>query len=253
MRSDLLECGRGLILLFLFSASVLVGGEKHEAFSGLLQKYVHNGLVDYDGFSKDPAFESYLSILASTDPTTLGKDAQLALWINAYNAYTIKLIADRMPISSIRDIGLGLPVISGPWSISFANVGGKEYSLNEIEHDIIREQFGDPRIHFALVCASRSCPRLRAEAYEAHLLDGQLEEDARRFINDPGLNQFDSASRVIRLSKIFDWYQSDFEEKAGSVRLFIRPYIDSDQARELLWKENVSVMFLEYDWSLNSR
>jgi hypothetical protein len=229
-------------------------GERHSLFSKLLERHVENGLVDYTGFREDPSFQTYLDLLASTDPASMpDRNDQLALWINAYNAYTIKLIVDRLPLSSIRDIGLGLPVVSGPWSIAFARVGGKEYTLNEIEHDIIRGQFRDARVHFALVCASMSCPKLRREAYEGGRLDEQLEDDARRFMNDDVLNRFDAERGVVSLSKIFDWYESDFEESAGSVRLFILRYVDSQEERDLLWREEVEIVYLPYDWSLNRK
>ena len=220
----------------------------------LLQKDTENGLVDYDGFAGDPEFDRYLASLASTSPESLAtREERLALWLNAYNAYTIKLIIDKSPLESIRDIGLGLPVLFGPWSISFATVGGTDYTLNAIEHDIIREKFKDARIHFALVCAAKSCPRLRREAYEGTTLGMQLDDDARRFINDHVLNRFDTGKRTINLSKIFDWYGSDFEEDGGSLRLFLTKYLDSAESRELLWADDVSIGFSDYDWSLNRK
>ncbi len=242
----------------IFTATMSVAGEpnaeRHGLFTQLLQKYVAHGLVDYNGFATDPLFPEYLLMLSSTSPESLGtREERLALWLNAYNAYTIKLIIDKSPLKSIRDIGLGLPVLSGPWSIAFANVGGTDYTLNEIEHDIIRGEFKDARIHFALVCASRSCPQLREEAYEGRTLDHQLEEDARRFINDESLNSFNKGERTVSLSKIFDWYSGDFEESAGSLRLFLSKYLDSGEARELLWSDDAEIRYLPYDWSLNSQ
>ncbi|MCZ6777273.1 MAG: DUF547 domain-containing protein, partial [Ignavibacteria bacterium] len=123
---------------------------RHSLFTRVLQSHVEDGLVDYDGFKSDTLFEQYLHVLAVTDPDTLrSREEQLAFWINAYNAYTIKLIIERMPLESIRDISLGLPFLFGPWSIDIADIGGILHTLNEIEHDIIRDQFADPRIHFA--------------------------------------------------------------------------------------------------------
>jgi hypothetical protein len=220
----------------------------------MLQKYTESGLVDYGGLASDPGFSRYLELLAATSPESLAtREERLALWINAYNAYTIKLIIDKSPLTSIRDIGLGLPVLFGPWSIAFANVGGTDYTLNAIEHDIIREEFKDARIHFALVCAAKSCPRLRREAYEGHSLNRQLDDDARRFINDRSVNYFDTTKRRVSLSMIFDWYSSDFEEDGGSLRLFLTKYLDSTEFRELLWSEDVEIEFLPYDWSLNAQ
>ncbi|MCZ6775389.1 MAG: DUF547 domain-containing protein, partial [Ignavibacteria bacterium] len=158
----------------------------------------------------------------------------------------------RMPLESIRDISLGLPILFGPWSIDIADIGGVLHTLNEIEHDIIRDQFRDPRIHFALVCAALSCPKLREEAYEGFTLNAQLEEDARRFLNDPERNQFDPEAHAVYLSKIFDWYESDFEESAGSVRSFISRYMAHDE-KLLIDSEDVDIEYLPYDWALNTR
>jgi len=229
-------------------------GDMHVLFTRLLQEYSENGLLDYEGFAADPSFAEYLGMLASTSPESLAtREERLALWVNAYNAYTIKLIIDKSPLESIRDIELGLPILFGPWSIAFANVGGNEYTLNAIEHDIIREEFKDARIHFALVCAARSFPRLRREDYEGAMLNRQLDDDARRFINDDSLNHFDARKRKISLSMIFDWYSADFEEDGGSLRLFLTKYLDSAEARELLWSDEVEIGHLPYDWSLNRK
>lgn len=226
---------------------------RHSLFTKVLQSHVENGLVDYSGVKADTLFEQYLHVLAVTDPATLdSRDDQLAFWINAYNAYTIKLIVERMPLESIRDISLGLPILFGPWAIDIAEIGGLLYTLNEIEHDIIRDQFADPRIHFALVCAALSCPKLREEAYEGSTLNAQLDEDAMRFLNDPERNQFDLEARTVYLSKIFDWYDSDFEESAGSAEAFIARYV-ADEERLLIESEDVDIEYLPYDWALNAR
>ena len=226
---------------------------RHSLFTKVLKSHVEDGLVDYEAIKADAVFDQYLRVLATTDPAALDtKKEQLAFWINAYNAYTIKLIIDRMPLESIRDISLGLPILFGPWSIDIADIGGTSYTLNEIEHDIIRDQFGDPRIHFALVCAALSCPKLREEAYEGLALNSQLDEDARRFLNDTSRNQFDLEGRTMYLSKIFDWYESDFEESAGSVSAFIAHYV-SQGARSLTENENADIEYLPYDWGLNTK
>lgn len=227
--------------------------DRHEAFTRLMEKYVENGLVDYEGFRDDPLFDRYLDMLATTSPESLAsREEQLAFWINAYNAYTIKLIIDHWPLESIRDIGLGLPVLFGPWSIEIAEIGGEMFTLNDIEHDIIRERFKDARIHFALVCASRSCPLLRRDAYEGSRLTKQLDDDARRFLADTLRNRFDASTGTVHLSKIFDWYGSDFEESKGSVRAFIAPYLDGP-ARQLVESASSQAEFLPYDWSLNAQ
>ena len=251
---------RGLIpvvaLLFVTNAVLAGNGlpaDRHTLFSELLAKYVDDGVVDYAGFRRDSVFQQYLDLLGSVNPDSLhSRDEQLALWINAYNAYTIKLIIDRMPLSSIRDISLGLPFLFGPWSIELADVGGTVYTLNGIEHDIIREQFNDPRVHFALVCASKSCPKLRREAYEGSRLNTQLEDDVRRFLNNPMRNRFDVPAQTVFFSKIFDWYRSDFEKSEGSVTGFITPYLEGE-SRRLIEDPDCKIEYLPYDWTLNGK
>jgi len=242
-----------MILPWMLLAQTDSSMSRHSLFTKVLQSHVEDGLVDYAGFKSDTLFEQYLQVLAVTDPARLdSREEQLAFWINAYNAYTIKLIIERMPLESIRDISLGLPILFGPWSIDIADIGGMLHTLNEIEHDIIRDQFADPRIHFALVCAALSCPKLREEAYEGSTLNAQLDGDARRFLNDPGRNQFDLEAKTVYLSKIFDWYDSDFEESAGSVRSFISRYVPHDK-KLLIESEDPDIEYLPYDWALNTR
>jgi hypothetical protein len=225
----------------------------HENWTIVLQRHVDDGRVDYEMIANDSLFFQYLDLLSSTNPDSLPlREDVLALWLNAYNAYTIKLIVDRMPLESIRDISLGLPILFGPWSIDVANVGGRVYTLNEIEHDIIRARYRDPRVHFALVCASLGCPKLRKEAYEGGRVNEQLDDDARRFIGDPSRNRFDPAENTIYISKIFDWYESDFEESAGSVKKFIARYVPP-QDLSLIALPECDVEFLDYDWSLNKK
>lgn len=250
---------RVLLVAFLSSpataaaAERLPGPDGHALLDAVLRDHVRDGRVDYRAIKSDERFWNYLDQLAATDPDTLpSREARLALWINAYNAYTIQLIIDRMPLKSIRDIGLGLPVVSGPWSIEFAAIGGKRYTLNAIEHDIIRPRFRDPRIHFALVCAAVSCPKLRPGAYEAASLDRQLDEDARAFLADPARNRFDTKGKRLMLSQIFNWFSEDFVEASGSVQDYVARHV-GPEARALALDPETHVEFLEYDWSLNSR
>jgi hypothetical protein len=149
----------------------------HSAFDRLLRAHVRGGLVDYDAFKNSAEFRQYLATLAATDPSRLGRAEQLTLWINAYNAYTIELINKHNERASIRNINKsfgGLVKAYGPWKEKLATVGGRAYGLDEIEQDILRKRFREPRIHFALVCAAMGCPPLRSEAYAAPRLDAQL-------------------------------------------------------------------------------
>ncbi|MCC7542186.1 MAG: DUF547 domain-containing protein, partial [Deltaproteobacteria bacterium] len=179
----------------------------HAEWTALLRQHVHDGRVDYRGFAaRGPALDSYLRTLESAcrgGYATWSQPERLAYWINVYNAYTVRLVLDHYPIDSIRSIGV-LPLAAFRETfIPLEGLRGHRLSLNDVEHDILRGEFADPRIHFAIVCASRSCPALRSEAYRAANLDRQLDEAARAFMRDRTKNHFDSASRTLHLSSIF--------------------------------------------------
>jgi hypothetical protein len=137
------------------------------------------------------------------DKKEWSESAQLAYWINVYNAFTIKLIIDHYPVESIKDIGskIQVPFINSPWDIKLIEIEGKKYDLNNVEHSILRKDFEEPRIHFAIVCASFSCPKLRREAFTAEKLEEQLQEQAVDFINDPAKNSI--SKNKAEVSKIF--------------------------------------------------
>ncbi len=229
-----------------------VSMESHGQFDRLLKGFVKDGWVDYACFQTHEAeLDRYLQSLATTNPASLSEKEQLALWINAYNAYTIKLILTRYPdLRSIRDI-------PRRWKIREWSVGGDNYSLDDIEHEILRREFDEPRIHFAIVCASVSCPQLAAEAFEASRLDEQLDTAARRFLAD-SVRGFrietaadDRRRSEIRISSIFKWFRKDFERQ-GSVVDYIRPFLTVENDALLGNRsDNVRVRHLDYDWSLN--
>lgn len=174
---------------------------------------------------------------------------KLAFLINAYNAMTVKLILDHYPVKSIRDIG-GL--FSNAWKIKFFTLFGEKHRLDDIEHEMIRKKFNEPRIHFALVCASKGCPALRNEAFVAGRLDEQLNKAAIAFLRDPNRNHFDTKTSTLSLSSIFKWYGKDFEKTFGSVKAFVAPRIAKDAAEEAAIKnDSVKISYLDYDWSLN--
>jgi len=202
--------------LVLFS-SCLVGQVSHDQWSTLLKKHVSTeGMVDYEGFKEDRALlNTYLNMLKNNSPNTdWSKNESMAYWINAYNAFTIDLILQYYPLKSINDISK-----SGkkPWDIPFIKIGGKSYSLNNIEHDILRAKYKDPRIHFAVNCASISCPLLLDKAFTAENLDSAMNQQATRFINDNKRNKISSNS--AQLSKIFEWFKSDFEQGGTLIKL----------------------------------
>ncbi len=221
---------------------------KHDAWTALLQKHVDKeGQVNYSGFIEDSlAFNAYLSLLEKNhpDPKSWTKDEQLAYWINAYNAYTVKLITKHYPVQSIKDIKRGIVFVSTVWDINFINIGTANYSLNNIEHGIIRKKFSDPRIHFAVNCASVSCPALRNEAFEANTLDQQMEEQSRRFLSDAAKNKITPTE--IKISKIFTWFGGDF--KKGGYKGVV-DFISKHSTVNL--NPAVKKSYLDYDWGLN--
>ncbi len=242
-----------LILFFLFfSLSVYPpaakAGTDNVVFARLLKKHVINGRVDYDGFKKDEAeLDRYLEFLSHADTASFSEKAAFAFYINAYNAFTIKLILTKYPgIDSIKDIG---GFFSGPWDIEFVQLKDKTISLGDIEHKILRPVFEDPRLHFAINCASKSCPPLRDEPYEPGRLDEQLNQQAKDFINADG--NIVIKGSAIYISKIFKWFKTDFKD---GVILFIRSYASNQLTEKLnAAGQDIKIKYLDYDWSLNQK
>ncbi len=242
---------RILIIAMLFAPVNLQAQELHTTWNELLILHVVGGEVDYHGFKDDERkLAGYLELLDSTKPGDLPEPDRLAFYINAYNAYTVKLILDKFkqgkPVTSIKDIG-GL--FSSPWSIRFVKIGGETVTLDTIEHDIIRPEFKDPRVHFAINCASRSCPPLRSEAYTGAELERQLNENAAVFLNDKRFNYI--SDNVLYVSKIFDWFGEDFP---NDVEDFVKQYARGELLSGIEKAgKRLNVKYLDYDWSLNSK
>ena len=244
--------------LILTSASVLAQEPQvfdHSLFDGLLRNHVTSeGMVDYDAFGSSPDFQAYLSALAEAPINSLSEHERLALWINAYNAYTIELVNQHDERESIRNINktLGLFGGKGPWKERMARVGGKDWTLDEVEQEIIRKEFTEPRIHFALVCAALGCPPLRAEAYTGDRLDEQLQDQGRLFVAEsPGKNEVDMQKEEVRLSRIFDWYEEDFPKGAKGLGPFLAQYLPPGPEKEFLVRGEFQIKHTDYDWSLN--
>lgn len=219
----------------------------HELWDSLLKKHVdEQGFVDYKGMQKDSTrLNKYLELLSGSHPNKKSwtKEEQMAYWINAYNAFTVKLILDHYPVNSIKDIKQGIPFVNTVWDIKFINIQGQEYDLNNIEHGILREFWNDARIHAAVNCASYSCPRLRDEAFTANELDAQLDDAMKLFINDSRRNKI--GTDKAELSEIFNWFKGDFKDDAGSLQKFINRYSDKKIT------DQMDISHLEYDWKLN--
>jgi hypothetical protein len=231
----------------------------HAAFDALLHAHVRNGMVDYDAFATAPEFAAYLSRLAAFDPAQLSQSDQVAFWIDAYNAYTIQLVNAHHERESIRNINKSFGFVRGygPWKEKIAVVGGKSYGLDDIEQDILRKRYHEPRIHVALVCAAMGCPPLRSEAYVGSRLDAQLDDQARTFIlQSPSKNRVDVAARTVYLSPIFVEFRdyiNDFGGSEATVGKFIARFYPAGAERDLLASGQFRVEKTPYDWTLNSQ
>ncbi len=218
----------------------------HSRYAVLLDRYVKSGVVDYAGFKKEEdRLDHYLETLQSIEPESLARDETFAFYVNTYNAWTIKLILLHYPgIKSIKDIG---SFFKSPWKKKFVRINGRIISLDEIEHGILRPVFRDPRVHFAVNCASKSCPPLLNKPYTGKNLNQQLDDSASRFINDPGFNRLEG--QTLYVSKIFKWFSEDFKRDVAG---FILRYAKGDlKAAMEKNKGALKIKYLDYDWSLN--
>ena len=239
-----------IVVLLISQITLSQEGVSHKMYDELLQQYVdEKGMVDYQGLKQNRAkLKSYLSMLEANAPTnTWTRDQKLAYWINAYNAFTLELILEHYPVGSIKDIGsaIKIPFVNTPWDIKFINIGEEEYDLNNIEHGIIRKEFEEPRIHFALVCAAVSCPKLQNRAFQPDKLDQQLTKAAKEFLADPTKNSFKGSNQAT-LSKIFNWYGGDFNNNGTLIE-----YINQYAPKEL--SKDANIDWKDYDWALNEQ
>lgn len=217
----------------------------HEDFDQVLGAHVSDGSVNYPNIAVDSRFRHYLDALNRLDPNALAtRDHRLVFWINAYNAFAIQGILE----------GYSPQTWWGQaryFVVQDYQVGGHRINLYDLEHQLLIPDFREPRIHFTIVCASQSCPKLRSQAFSPNQLDQQLDDSARQFINDPSRNRFDRAQKIAYLSKIFDWFTEDFVRHSGSLTNYVAQYVnDPDLARELT-NDTYRVEFLEYDRNLN--
>ena len=263
-RRSLLAAGAALVL----PARAEGFDHGHSAWTVLLNKHVmpiqggKASKVRYAGLAIDrPALMAYLAALSSVSAPAFeafGKTQQMAFLINAYNAFTIELILTRYPkLASIKDLG---NLLQSPWKQKFVPLLGSTVSLDGIEQDMLRARgrFDDPRIHFALNCASIGCPPLREEAFVAERLDAQLDGQTLRFMSDRSRNRWSPANQRLEVSKIFDWYAEDFrlghKGIASALALYARhadQLADEPADRERIRAQRASVAFLDYDWKLN--
>jgi hypothetical protein len=214
----------------------------HDLWNNFVKKYVSSsGHVNYKSIKQNPSeLEAYLTVLKNAHPAAgWTENERKAYWINAYNAFTIKLIIDNYPVKSIKEIG---GAVKSPWDLQFIIIEGKKYSLGDIEHNILRKEFNDPRVHFAINCASVSCPRLMNQAYLPSTLDKQLNDAAISFVNDPSRNTITASA--VEISEIFKWFSGDFT-KTGSLIDFLNKYTKNTI------NKSAKIKYLTYNWNLN--
>ncbi len=221
---------------------------QHKLWDSLLKTHVNdNGGVNYQGFISDSlTLNKYLDLLKQNHPNEANwsREEQLVYWINAYNAFTVKLIVDNFPVKSIKDIGGAIPFVNSSWDVKFIEIEGQTYDLNNLEHSILRKDFEEPRIHFAVNCASVSCPALRNEAFVANRVEEQLADAASQFINDSSKNKI--AAEEIKISKIFSWFSGDFTSaNPKGIKSFLNKY------SKVKINDEASVDYLDYNWGLN--
>lgn len=231
-------------------------GVDHAVWDYLLKSYVSNGLVDYNGMKKDYLFREYLRELGQCDPECLQtEDEKLALACNAYNAFVINGVISH----KIHDTVDGFEVDgNGFFDIKEHIYAGKTISLNDLEHGTIRPTFREPRIHVALVCAARSCPSIRAEAYVPSRVRDQLQDQSAQFANSPKYVMFDAAAKELKLSKILSWYGDDWNERypQGGYLTWIGELTKDQSIKDATVAAangEVKVAFFDYDWALNSQ
>ena len=251
-KNAIIFAGSILLVAGLYGPGSTAGFD-HSIFDQVLKTYVNNqGLVDYNGIAGDQSFKIYMETLKSAQPDAMSRDGQLAFWINAYNAVTIAKVIEWRPKKSVRET-----FVPGVWTgtkfftTREHTVAGKDLSQDDIENEILRKQFKDPRIHFAIICASSGCPLLPRFAYTEENVQTMLEEETRKYINSERGTKIDSAENTLYLSKLFDWFAGDFEYKSGSVLNFIKPYLG--QKALAFVEKNPKIKYLPYDWALNAQ
>lgn len=225
----------------------------HDDWGKLLAAYVRPGpdrvnRVDYRGFKAKghSALRAYLARMQAVKVTVLSRNEQFAFWANLYNAATVDVVLKHYPVDSIRDIKSGL-FSKGPWGIKLVTVEGVSLSLDDIEHKILRPVWRDPRVHYAVNCASIGCPNLPRAPFTAAKLNGMLDAAARDYINHP--RGFSTAGGSVRASQIYSWYAADFGGNAAGVLRHARRYAQGDLARQL--GEAKGIAGYDYDWRLN--
>lgn len=254
----------GAILLALtFTTASGAAGDRHALFTELLRDHIEDGFVkDYGALKQDPRLGRYIAELAATNPASLAGNDRIAFWLNVYNAHTLQLIADNDPVESINDLHLFGSLYLGVlfrrtiWRTWIFPIHDRRYTLDNVEHDILRPVYRDFRHHSAINCASIGCPPLRNEAYEGSRLESQLDDQMRAWLQDPRYFRYDPARRTLSVSKILDWYKADFvrdsDASESAIIDVIFPYLTPEvQADIRAHRGSIELEYAYYDWGLN--
>lgn len=259
-------CLLSLVILLIFPCPTSASDFDYKHYAQILDNYVHEGktvkgikldVVDYEGIfkeSQDPSsdYSKFLKQLSQFNPDSLKtREETIAFWINAYNIGAMKMIIDHYPVDSIRSRKISF--LKNPWKIKIVTIHGKLYSLGQIEHEIILGKYRAKMAHFAIVCASLSCPDISKDVYRGNTLKSQLEKQARIFINNKtkGL-VIDRAKKTVHVSKIFTWDEKNFPKGADDIVPFITPFVDNAKDRQYLQRKHYKLQFYDYDWDVNS-
>lgn len=242
-------CAATVTLAFAMApqAHAASGGFSYASLDTVLARHLHDGRVDYGALARDRGpLERFLTSTRDARPDAWARNDQIAFWVNVYNARVLDGVVRRPGLKSVLDVGkvIGVPTLG--FFHEKSSVAGRELALNDIEHEILRKGFHEPRIHFVLNCASASCPLLPAHALAGATLDSTLDAAASSFLEDRSKNPVVSGSK-LRVSCIFKWYRSDFESAAGSLPAFLRRHARRGEAINA----DATIRFVNYDWSLN--
>lgn len=244
-----------LLAVLLLVAGSLPAAEfdhSHAALDRVLKARVQDERVNYAALKAAPedlkAWLTSAGSVTETEFTRWSRPQRLAFLINLYNAAALQLVIDHYPVKSIKDIG---GFFKGPWKQEVVPLFGQRVTLDYLEHGVLRPEYQEPRVHFAIVCAAKGCPPLRAEAFVADRLEQQLAEQGRIFLGSRAKNYFDASTGTLHLSPIFKWFSADFESGSGSVVKYVTPFFPAAVQEQIRRAPSVRVRHTAYDWSLN--
>jgi hypothetical protein len=251
-----------LLALGLLAAGTVRAAEPpdYKTWQDLLAKYYdpakgmnYKGLKEHD----KAALDQLRRTMAAVDVNSLSRPDQLAYWINLYNISTVGVVVDHYPVASIRDLSTDPLIRLNVFKKPSVKTKAGAIALNDVENDKIRTAFKDPRIHFAINCAAKSCPPIRTEPYVGSRINEQLDDQARRFLNGPhgARLEKDGSGIDLHVTKILDWFKDDFEKWGGGRVAFVRKFLPADKQKQLDTvkgaKGDVDLDFDDYDWALN--